>query len=283
MAMTPDVDLVDRTTPSGAVVDAPPAWSITGETPAQDCSMIEIEAIAKRFVGPKGETVEALMPVTLSIPAGQFLSIVGPSGCGKSTLLRIIAGLDTPTSGRLTIAATGVKRPIGFVFQEPVLLPWLSTLANIRFPLDTDGTPRAEADAVARRLIALVGLNGFEDALPHQLSGGMRQRAAIARALSYDPPILLMDEPFGALDLLTRDRLNDELLNIWSETKKTIVFVTHSVEEAAYLSDRVVVMSARPGRVRSDHRVDLARPRGEATKLDPTFHRFMATFRQELR
>jgi NitT/TauT family transport system ATP-binding protein len=281
--MTFNAPLIDRAASPGAFVDAPRPWSITGETPAQDFSMIEIEAIAKRFIGPKGEAVEALTPVTLSIPAGQFLSIVGPSGCGKSTLLRIIAGLDTPSSGKLTIAATGVKRPIGFVFQEPVLLPWLSTLANIRFPLDTDGTPRAEADAIAHRLIALVGLTGFEEALPHQLSGGMRQRAAIARALSYDPPILLMDEPFGALDLLTRDRLNDELLHIWSETKKTIVFVTHSVEEAAYLSDRVIVMSARPGRVRSVHEVDLPRPRGEATKLDPRFHQFMATFRQELR
>lgn len=245
--------------------------------------MIDIDAVSKRFIGPKGEPVDALTPVTLAIPEGQFLSIVGPSGCGKSTLLRIIAGLDTPSAGTLTIAATGVKRPIGFVFQEPVLLPWLSTLANIRFPLDTGGMARAEADAIAHKLIGMVGLTGFEDALPHQLSGGMRQRAAIARALSYDPPILLMDEPFGALDLLTRDRLNDELLAIWSETKKTIVFVTHSVEEAAYLSDRVVVMSARPGRVRSVHDVDLPRPRGEATKLDPRFHQFMATFRRELK
>jgi ABC-type histidine transport system ATPase subunit len=152
--------------------------------------MITIEAVSKRFAGPKGEPVDALTPVDLTIPAGQFLSIVGPSGCGKSTLLRIIAGLETPSDGKLTIAATGVARPIGFVFQEPVLLPWLSTLANIRFPLDTGGVPRAEADATAHRLIKMVGLQGFEDALPHQLSGGMRQRAAIARALSYDPPIL---------------------------------------------------------------------------------------------
>jgi NitT/TauT family transport system ATP-binding protein len=245
--------------------------------------MITIEAVSKRFVGPKGEPVDALTPVDLTIPAGQFLSIVGPSGCGKSTLLRIIAGLETPSDGKLTIAATGVARPIGFVFQEPVLLPWLSTLANIRFPLDTGGAPRDRADATAHRLIKMVGLQGFEDALPHQLSGGMRQRAAIARALSYDPPILLMDEPFGALDLLTRDRMNDELLQIWRETKKTIVFVTHSVEEAAYLSDRVVVMSARPGRVRAIHDVDLPHPRGEATKLDPRFHQFMATFRRELK
>jgi NitT/TauT family transport system ATP-binding protein len=162
-------------------------------------------------------------------------------------------------------------------------MPWLSALANVRFPLDTAGVPRAEAEATARRLIRLVGLEGFEDALPHQLSGGMRQRTSIARALSYDPPVLLMDEPFGALDLLTRDRLNDELLSIWEATRKTVVFVTHSVEEAAYLSDTVVVMSPRPGRIRSVHTVDLPRPRGEATKLDPRFHQLMATFRRELR
>jgi NitT/TauT family transport system ATP-binding protein len=261
----------------------PPKAAPPAAAPAQDRSMIDIQAVSKRFTGPKGEPVDALLPVTLSIPEGAFISIVGPSGCGKSTLLRLIAGLDEPTEGRLTIGGDATARRIGFVFQEPVLLPWLSTLANIRFPLDTAGVPRAAADATARRLVALVGLQGFEEALPHQLSGGMRQRAAIARALSYDPPILLMDEPFGALDLLTRDRLNDELLHIWRETGKTIVFVTHSVEEAAYLSDRVVVMSARPGRVRAVHDVDLPRPRGEATKLDPRFHQFMATFRQELR
>lgn len=243
--------------------------------------MIAVEGVAKRFKGPRGDMVEALAPVSLEIAAGAFVSVLGPSGCGKSTLLRLVAGLDQPTEGRISIGGDG--RRIGFVFQDPVLLPWLTTLENIRFPLDTAGMARAEADTTARRLISLVGLDGFESALPHQLSGGMRQRTSIARALSYDPPILLMDEPFGALDLITRDRLNDELLRIWETTKKTVVFVTHSVEEAAYLSDTVVVMTPRPGRIRSVHRIDLPRPRNEATKLDPTFHRLMATFRQELR
>ncbi|MCA3262924.1 MAG: ABC transporter ATP-binding protein [Telmatospirillum sp.] len=248
--------------------------------------MISIDQVAKRFAGPSGETIDALAPVSLTVARGEFLSIVGPSGCGKSTLLRLIAGLDAPSSGRIALAEEfreSARRRIGFVFQDPVLLPWLSTLANIRFPLDTAGTDRAEADARAHHLLDLVGLAGFADALPHQLSGGMRQRASIARALSYDPPILLMDEPFGALDLLTRDRLNDELLRIWEETRKTVVFVTHSVEEAAYLSDRVAVMSPRPGIVKAIHTVDLARPRGEATKLDPRFHALMAQFRKDLR
>jgi NitT/TauT family transport system ATP-binding protein len=246
-------------------------------------ALVRIESVSKRFIGPRGETVDALAPVTLSVRSGEFLSIVGPSGCGKSTLLRLIAGLDVPTNGQITIDAEASGRRIGFVFQDPVLLPWLSTLANVRFPLDTAGVSRSQGDDRARELLRLVGIEGFEDAYPHQLSGGMRQRAAIARALSYDPPILLMDEPFGALDLLTRDRLNDELLRIWEATRKTVLFVTHSVEEAAYLSDRVIVMSPRPGTIRSEHSVDLARPRGEPTKLDPRFHALMATFRRELR
>lgn len=245
--------------------------------------MLRIEGATRTFAGPRGERVEALAPVSLNVQEGTFVSIIGASGCGKSTLLRLIAGLDQPSAGTITLKGGNAARRIGFVFQEPVLLPWLSTLRNVRFPLDTGGVARAEADATARRLITLVGLDGFEDALPHQLSGGMRQRAAIARALSYDPPILLMDEPFGALDLLTRDRLNDQLLRIWEATKKTIIFVTHSVEEAAFLSNTVVVMSARPGRVRAIHQVNLPHPRNDATKLDPRFHQFMATFREQLR
>jgi len=246
--------------------------------------MITVAQVTKRFVGQRGEAVVALEPTDLIIAGGSFISIIGPSGCGKSTLLRIIAGLDTATSGSVTFdGPPNPDRKFGFVFQEPVLLPWLTTLENIRFPLDTAGMARAEAEAVARDLLHRVGLDGFEKALPRELSGGMRQRTAIARALSYDPSVLLMDEPFGALDLLTRDRLNDELLSIWSATGKTVLFVTHSVEEAAYLSDRVVVMSARPGRVRRVYEVDLPRPRNEATKLDPAFHRLMADLRRDLR
>ena len=215
---------------------------------------------------------------------GEFVSIIGPSGCGKSTLLRILAGLETASGGSIEVDGGGrARQRVGFVFQEPVLLPWLSALENVRFPLDTAGVARAEADSRAEDLLKLVGLTGFEAALPRALSGGMRQRVSIARALSYDPSLLLMDEPFGALDLITRDRLNDELLSIWAQTKKTILFVTHSVEEAAYLSDRVVVMSSRPGRIKTVYNVNLPRPRGEGTKLDPSFHQLMADLRRDLR
>jgi NitT/TauT family transport system ATP-binding protein len=245
--------------------------------------MIEIRGVHKEF-SIDGAVVTALSPTDLDVSRGEFISIIGPSGCGKSTLLRILAGLETPSGGSITLDdGSSAQQRVGFVFQEPVLLPWLSTLENVRFPLDTAGIARTQADRRAADLLKLVGLNGFETALPRALSGGMRQRVSIARALSYDPALLLMDEPFGALDLITRDRLNDELLSIWAQTKKTILFVTHSVEEAAYLSDRVIVMSARPGRIKSVYNVDLARPRGEGTKLDPAFHQLMADLRRDLR
>jgi NitT/TauT family transport system ATP-binding protein len=245
--------------------------------------MLSVRNLSRSFARPGGGVVQAVEAVSFDVPAGAFLSIIGPSGCGKSTLLRLIAGLDAPSSGSIEITGAPERRRFGFVFQDPVLLPWLTALENIRFPLDMAGQDRLAANARAQTLLDLVGLGGFEHALPHQLSGGMRQRTAIARALSYDPPILLMDEPFGALDLLTRDRLNEELLTIWHETRKTILFVTHSVEEAAYLSDRVLVMSARPGRLRASHEIGFARPRGEATRLDPAFHALMAEFRRGLR
>lgn len=229
--------------------------------------------------------VEALVPTTIDIVEGEFLSLIGPSGCGKSTFLRIVAGLEKPSSGTLhwRDGAPSSGSDIGFVFQEPVLLPWLSILDNVRFPLDVFGTAKAEGSARARDMLALVGLGAFEKALPKELSGGMRQRAAIARALVYRPRIVLMDEPFGALDLLTRDRMNDELLRIKRETGSTIVFVTHSIDEAAYLSDRVAVMSARPGRIAAVHDIDLGPDRNEALKDDPRFHQWLATLRKGLR
>ena len=245
--------------------------------------MIQIRGVYKDFA-VDGAKVTALNPTDLDVRRGEFVSVIGPSGCGKSTLLRIVAGLETASGGSIEMSdARSNKQRVGFVFQEPVLLPWLTALENIRFPLDTAGVARREADNVAARLLKLVGLSGFENALPRALSGGMRQRVSIARALSYDPLLLLMDEPFGALDLITRDRLNDELLSIWADTQKTVLFVTHSVEEAAYLSDRVIVMSPRPGSIKSVYEVDLARPRGEATKLDPAFHHLMANLRRDLR
>jgi NitT/TauT family transport system ATP-binding protein len=243
--------------------------------------MISIRGVHKEFA-LDGARVTALDPTDLDVRRGEFVSMIGPSGCGKSTLLRILAGLETASGGSIDVADGETRQRVGFVFQEPVLLPWLSALENVRFPLDTAGVARSEADDRAAGLLALVGLSGFAAALPRALSGGMRQRVSIARALSYDPALLLMDEPFGALDLITRDRLNDELLSIWAQTRKTILFVTHSVEEAAYLSDRVVVMSPRPGRIKSIYDVSLARPRGEGTKLDPSFHRLMADLRRDL-
>lgn len=247
--------------------------------------LLQATDVAKTFQSRGGQSVQALAPTTFEIEEGEFLSLIGPSGCGKSTLLRILAGLITPSAGTLEwqSGAPAKGSDIGFVFQEAVLLPWLNILDNVRFPLDTFGEPRKESDEKARQMLELVGLKDFARALPKELSGGMRQRAAIARALVYRPKIVLMDEPFGALDLLTRDRMNDELLRIRQEVGATIVFVTHSIEEAAYLSDRVAVMSARPGRVRTIHTVDLPKPRSEATKDLPGFHNWLSVLRKELK
>ncbi|MEQ9814085.1 MAG: ABC transporter ATP-binding protein [Azospirillaceae bacterium] len=255
-----------------------------GQTPGRD-TLVSIENVERVFVTNTGDEVRALAPVSLAIHKGEFLSLIGPSGCGKSTLLRILAGLDTPTAGRLDWAGGAPKsgNDIGFVFQDAVLLPWASVIDNVRLPLDVFGTPKGEATQRAEAILRLVGLGDFTSALPKELSGGMRQRAAIARALVYNPRIVLMDEPFGALDLLTRDRMNDELLRIQQELGATIVFVTHSIDEAAYLSDRVAVMSARPGRISAVHEIDLDQPRGEAVKDSPRFHEWLSQLRRELR
>ncbi|MET3927873.1 ABC transporter ATP-binding protein [Devosia sp. 2618] len=247
--------------------------------------LVQAKDVAKTFLSRNGETVEALAPTSIDIREGEFLSLIGPSGCGKSTLLRILAGLIKPSGGTLEWknGAPTKGNDIGFVFQEAVLLPWLNILDNVRFPLDAFGTPRKDGDEQARQMLALVGLKDFAKALPKELSGGMRQRAAIARALVYRPRVVLMDEPFGALDLLTRDRMNDELLQIRQEVGATIVFVTHSIEEAAYLSDRVAVMSARPGRIRAVHTIDLPKPRSEATKDLAEFYTWLSTLRKELK
>ncbi len=244
--------------------------------------MVSIRGVTKRFASPEG-AIEALSPIDLEIRKGEFVSIIGPSGCGKSTLLRILAGLERQSAGDIVREDRSALDKVGFVFQEPVLLPWKSALGNVCFALEAFGVHGAAAEREGMRLLELVGLAPFAQALPRQLSGGMRQRVAIARALSYDPEILLMDEPFGALDLLTRDDLNDKLADIWTRTEKTIVLVTHSVEEAAYLSDRVVVMSARPGKVKRIYDVAFPRPRSEATKLLPAFHQLMADLRRDLR
>ena len=244
--------------------------------------MIQIEGLSKTY-GRGVDSLVALEPINQTINEGDFVSIVGPSGCGKSTLLRIIAGLESATSGRVVLGTADLKRPVGFVFQDAVLLPWKTVSENIMFPLQTSGAPRTENHKTVQTLIDLVGLKGFENSLPKQLSGGMKQRAAIARALADDPPILLMDEPFSAVDLMTRETLNNELLGIWKKTGKTILLVTHSVEEAAYLGTKVMVMSARPGRLRKTIAVNLPSTRNEAFRQTPDYLGLVNELRDLLR
>jgi len=224
---------------------------------------LKIEGVSKTFTGRAG-TVEALRPVDVDVEAGQFICLLGPSGCGKSTLLSIIAGLEIPTSGAVWAGGRKVRGPGTdrvLLFQEAALFPWLDVQRNVEFGLRQAGMSAKERSATAQRYIELVHLKGFERSYVHQLSGGMRQRAAIARALAIDPAILLMDEPFGALDALTRDRLHAELESIWAATRKTVLFVTHNVREAVALGNRVLVFSPRPGRILRDFQIDLPRPR----------------------
>jgi NitT/TauT family transport system ATP-binding protein len=221
--------------------------------------------------------VEALRDVTVSVGRGELLAIVGPSGCGKSTLLRVVAGLRLPTRGAVSVDGRAVTRPIpsvGMVFQAPVLLKWRTVRDNVLLPAELAGLGAARYRERAEDLLRLVGLEGFGDRLPRELSGGMQQRASICRALLLDPPLLLMDEPFGALDAMTRDELNLELLRVWGEqaaARKTVLFVTHSIAEAVFLADRVVVMSPRPGHVARIVDVPLPRPRTPATRAAPAF------------
>ena len=221
------------------------------------------DEISMAYPGQQG-SLEVLERVSFQVGAGEFLGIVGPSGCGKSTLLRVLGGLVRPTSGKVYIREeqlTAPRRQIGFVFQKANLMPWRTVLRNVTLPLEIKGLKAEEAGQQARELLKLVGLEGFEDAHPHELSGGMEQRVAIARALIHDPAILLLDEPFGSLDALTRERMNLELLRIWRARRKTVVMVTHSIQEAIFLADRILVMSSRPGHIEATVSVPLPRPR----------------------
>ena len=224
---------------------------------------VSLRAVTKIF----DNGVMALGPLDLDIPRGEFISLLGPSGCGKSTALRVIAGLTGPTSGSVEVSHhAGDGQPghsIGFVFQEPTLMPWTSVAENVRLPLKLANVAVAESDARIAEALARVGLSDFADAYPRELSGGMKMRVSLARALVTDPDILLMDEPFAALDEITRFRLNDDLLALWRKLNKTVVFVTHSVFESVYLSQRVVVMTQRPGRLSADIRIEASEPRGE--------------------
>ncbi len=246
---------------------------------------LRIEGVTKFFAGRSG-LVEALRPVDVDVAAGEFICLLGPSGCGKSTLLSIIAGLEPASSGSIWAGGRKVNGPGTdrvLLFQEAALFPWLDVQRNVEFGLRQAGMSKKERAALARHLIELVHLKGFERSYVHQLSGGMRQRVAIARALAIDPAILLMDEPFGALDALTRDRLHTELESIWAATRKTVLFVTHNVREAVALGDRVLVFSPRPGRIVREFRVDLPRPRKlEDHSLVDMTKEIMAVLSQEI-
>ena len=244
------------------------------------------EQVSVRFTTERG-TVTALERIDLALPRGSFLTLLGPSGCGKSTLLRVIADLIEPASGRATVLGDRPQvarqnRDIGFVFQDAALLPWRSALQNVALPLEVGGGKAKAGPRSARDLLQLVGLGGWENAYPHELSGGMRQRVAIARALVSGPKLLLMDEPFGALDEITRDRLNEELLQVWMSTGTTIVFVTHSIYEAAFLGQQVLLLAARPGRVRELVQVDLPVPRQLAMRESAEFVALAAHLRRVL-
>ncbi|QGV77131.1 ABC transporter ATP-binding protein [Streptomyces ficellus] len=255
---------------------------------------IVFSAVRKEFTVRGGDggrsTVTALDGIDLTVGAGEFLVVVGPSGCGKSTLLDLLGGLTRPTSGSILLDGSPVAGPgldRGIVFQQYALLPWRTAQGNVEFGLEAVGVPRRERADRAREHLALVGLSGFEGRHPHELSGGMRQRVAIARSLAYDPDVLLMDEPFAALDAQTRESLQDELLRIWQRTGKTIVFITHGIDEAVHLGQRVAVMTSRPGRIKEVVPVDLpVLPDGGDPRSSPEFaryrHRIWSLLRDEV-
>lgn len=265
------------------VVDTAPRGAPPVDMPE---TAIQVDRVSVRFTTERG-TVTALSDINLTVPRGSFLTLLGPSGCGKSTLLRVVADLIAPSSGKVEVlgAAPAVarsNREIGFVFQDAALLPWRTALENVELPLEVGGGKARQGNRSPRELLALVGLAGWEAAFPHELSGGMRQRVAIARALVSGPKLLLMDEPFGALDEITRDRLNEELLDVWASTGTTVLFVTHSIYEAAFLGQQVLLLAARPGRVRELVDVELPNPRRLPTRETAEFVKLTAHLRRVL-
>jgi ABC-type nitrate/sulfonate/bicarbonate transport system ATPase subunit len=251
-------------------------------------SKLLIEGVSRTFAPTRrgGEPTRALEPITLAVADNDFITILGPSGCGKSTLLRIVAGLDRATAGRVLLDGAAVAGPgsdRGMVFQSYTLFPWLTVADNIAFGLRERGVAEAERGRMARDWCQRVGLSGFEQHYPKQLSGGMQQRTAIARVLANDPKIMLLDEPFGALDNQTRALMQETLLGIWEREKKTVLFVTHDIEESIFLASRVVVMSARPGRIKADVAIDLPYPRHYTIKTSPGFSALKARLTEEIR
>lgn len=258
---------------------APPLAPAPRPTPA-------VEVLSAEKTYPNG--TQALLPVDLTIEEGEFVTLLGPSGCGKSTLLKMVAGLLEPTDGRLHLWRKPVAqldesgKKMAFVFQSPTLMPWASVQTNVRLPLDLAGVPRTEADARVTEALALVGLSKFANALPRALSGGMQMRVSIARGLVTQPDLLLMDEPFGALDEITRHKLDADLLDLWRKKKLTVIFVTHSIHEAVFLSSRVVMMAARPGRVVEEFRIDAPYPRTADFMVSPEFSRYAKLLQDSL-
>jgi len=256
------------------------------EAAAAAAALPAIEVLSAHKTYPNGTV--ALQPVDLSVAEGEFVTLLGPSGCGKSTLLKMVAGLLEPTDGRLLLWRKPVaqleesRRKLAFVFQSPTLMPWASVATNVRLPLDLAGLPRAEADARVAEALALVGLAKFAAALPRALSGGMQMRVSIARSLVVQPQLLLMDEPFGALDEITRHKLDADLLALWAEKKLTVIFVTHSIHEAVFLSNRVVMMAARPGRIVEEVVIDEPYPRTPDFMVTPRFAQYAKRLQDSL-
>jgi len=250
-------------------------------------TILTIDNVSRVFPGMRGgEPVRALEPTSLTVAENDFITILGPSGCGKSTLLRIVAGLDRPSTGQVSLKGRAIKGPgadRGMVFQSYTLFPWLTVADNIAYGLREKGVAPAQRREIVASYIEKVGLRGFENHYPKQLSGGMQQRTAIARALANDPAILLLDEPFGALDNQTRSLMQELLLGIWERERKTVLFVTHDIEEAIFLASRVIVMTARPGRIKADIPVDLPHPRHYTMKTSPAFSDLKAQLTEEIR
>jgi NitT/TauT family transport system ATP-binding protein len=256
-----------------------------------EAASIEISGLSKRFLTPKGEPFTAVQDVSFTVDPGQFCAIVGPTGCGKSTTLAQVAGLDRPSAGTVKVggkAVQGITEGVSFMFQTDALFPWKTVLGNVIVGPTLRGTPKKRAVELARDWLRRVGLTGFEDRYPHQLSGGMRKRVAMAAALINEPRILLMDEPFGALDVQTKAIMQTELLGLWEQTRPSVVFITHDLDEAVALADRVLIMTSGPGSIKSSFDIDLSRPRGEVQELrhEPRFvelqHQIWATLKAEV-